>query len=52
MLIHLAFALLLAAPTQTAPTSPAQQRAADRRARREAQATDADYKDSHLAAAS
>jgi hypothetical protein len=49
MLIHLTFALLLAAPTQTAPTSPAQQRAADRRARREAQATDADYKDSHLA---
>ena len=48
MLIHLAFALLLATPTQTEPSSPAQQRAANRRAQREARATDADYKDSHL----
>jgi hypothetical protein len=48
MLIHLAFALLLATPAQTEPSSPAQQRAANRRAQREARATDADYKDSHL----
>lgn len=51
MLIYLTFALLLAAPAQTAPSSPAQQRAADRRAQREARATDAPYQDSHLAGA-
>lgn len=48
MLTYLAFALWLAAPAQTEPSSPAQQRAADRRAQREARATDAAYKDSHL----
>jgi hypothetical protein len=49
MLIHLVFAFLLAAPSQTVPSSPAQQRAAARRALREARATDAPYQDSHLA---
>ncbi|TVT40063.1 hypothetical protein FNT36_11200 [Hymenobacter setariae] len=49
MLIHLAFALLLATPAQTTPSSLSQQRAANRRALREARATDAAYKDSHLA---
>jgi hypothetical protein len=48
MFIHLAFAVLLAAPAQTEPSSPAQQRAANRQAQREAEATDAAYKDSHL----
>jgi lysophospholipase L1-like esterase len=48
MFIHLAFAVLLATPAQTEPSSPAQQRAAARRAQREAKATDAAYKDSHL----
>jgi hypothetical protein len=48
MLIHLAFALLLAIPAQTEPSSPAQQRAAARRALRKAKTTDAAYKDSHL----
>jgi len=49
MLIHLAFALLLATPAQTQPSSLGQLRAANRRALREARATDAAYKDSHLA---
>lgn len=46
----LAVALLLVAPAlaQIAPTSPARQRAEDRRALREARATEAAYKDSHL----
>ena len=44
--------LATAAPAQIAPTSPSQQRAADRRARREAQRTETPYKDGHLAAAS
>ena len=48
MLFYLAFAVLLATPPQTEPSSPAQQRAANRRAQREAKATDAAYKDSHL----
>jgi hypothetical protein len=48
MFIHLSFAVLLAIPAQTEPSSPAQQRAAARRAQREAKATDAAYKDSHL----
>jgi hypothetical protein len=48
MLIPLALVVLLAAPTQIAPSSQAQQRAAHRRALREAKATDAAYKDSHL----
>ena len=41
---------LLAAPAlaQTAPVSPAQQRAANRQALRDAHHTEADYKDSHL----
>jgi hypothetical protein len=48
MFIHLALAVLLATPVQTEPNSPAQQRAAARRAQREAKATEAAYKDSHL----
>ncbi|MFD1874012.1 hypothetical protein [Hymenobacter bucti] len=51
MFIHLAFAVLLASPAQTTPSSPAQQRAAARQALREARATDAPYQDSHLAGA-
>ena len=50
MFLPLAFAvLLLAGPAQTAPSSPGQQRAANRRALREARTTEAAYTDSHLA---
>lgn len=47
------FGLVLLAPAaqaQIVPTSPGQQRAAARQARREAQRTDLPYQDSHLAA--
>lgn len=45
----LALALLVTpALAQIAPTSPAQQRAANRQALRDAHRTEADYKDSHL----
>ena len=40
--------LASAAPAQIVPTSPGQQRAAARQARREAQRTDLPYQDSHL----
>lgn len=51
-LLVLALALGLAAataPAQIAPSNPARQRAANRRALREARQTDTPYKDSHLA---
>lgn len=41
--------LATAAQAQITPTSPARQRAAERQALREAQHTQAPYKDSHLA---
>jgi hypothetical protein len=44
--------LTTTAPAQIAPTSPAQQRAAERQAQRDARRTDAPYKDSHLDPAS
>lgn len=44
--------LATAAPAQIAPTSPGQQRAAARRAQREARRAEAPYKDGHLAVAS
>lgn len=50
--LALTVAMLLTAPAaqaQTEPSSPARQRAANRRALREARRTDAPYKDSHLA---
>ena len=50
--VVLALALLLAATAaqaQTEPNSPAHQRAANRRALRDARSTDTPYKDSHLA---
>jgi hypothetical protein len=52
MVRFLLLGLLLAsaASAQIVPTSPGQQRAAARQARREAQRTDAPYQDSHLSA--
>jgi hypothetical protein len=44
--------LTLTAPSQIVPTSPSQQRAAARQARREAQRTDLPYQNSHLGAPS
>jgi hypothetical protein len=44
--------LLAAAPAQIAPTTPAQQRAAERQAQRDANRVVAPYKDSHLDPAS
>lgn len=50
MLSYLVAGLLLLAPVQIMPTSPARQRADARRALREARHTDAPYQESHLAA--
>lgn len=50
MVRFLLLGLALAAPAQIVPTSPSQQRAAARQARREAQRTDVPYQDSHLMA--
>jgi hypothetical protein len=53
MLSYLLAGLLLAtAPAQIAPTTPAQQRAAERQAQRDASRVVAPYKDSHLDPAS
>ena len=53
MLSYLLAGLLLAtAPTQIVPTTPAQQRAAERQAQRDARRVESPYKDSHLDPAS
>ncbi|MDJ0366221.1 hypothetical protein QMK33_13765 [Hymenobacter sp. H14-R3] len=53
MLTYLLVGLLLATtPAQIAPTTPAQQRAAERQAQRDARRVVAPYKDSHLDPAS
>lgn len=48
----LASLLLTTAPAQIAPLTPAQQRAAERQAQRDARRVEAPYKDSHLDPAS
>ncbi|MVN76164.1 hypothetical protein GO988_07490 [Hymenobacter sp. HMF4947] len=47
-ILAVAWLLSTVALAQIAPTSPARQRAENRRALREARATEAEYKDSHL----